>query len=435
LVRFTSGLAGVGLILLGVAFAPVGARTAFAQPAPTSPAEPEAAYVPDDDGELTVSRIAVHGFVSQGAFLSTANDYLGNSERGSAEFLEAAVNVTSGVTDRLRVGAQLFTQDVGPIGNYALVLDWAYLDYRWRDWLGLRAGRIKMPQGLHNEYVDIDAARVPILLPQSVYPITNREFQLAQTGASLYGTYGLGSGGLDYQVFAGAMFIDPQTSSLTIIGPVELDSVDTRYVAGGQVLWRTPLAGLRLGGSYLHTNLEFRFHTDQFTAAQLIMAGLVPDDFNGNFELEWRDINLTVASVEYSPGDWSLSAEYSRWIFREHTSIPDAITVRDQDSERFYGMATYRLSNWLEAGGYYSVLFVDADDRDGSGERFTESHRAYQKDLSVTARFDVNDFWLWKLEAHYMDGTAGILLDEDPLDPDNLARHWGFFLVKTTVSF
>ena len=24
----------------------------------------------------------------------------------------------------------------------------------------------------------------------------------------------------------------------------------------------------------------------------------------------------------------------------------------------------------------------------------------------MTVRFDVNEYWLWKLEAHYMDGTG-----------------------------
>ena len=31
-------------------------------------------------------------------------------------------------------------------------MDWAFLDYQWRPWLGLRAGIIKMPFGLYNEY-------------------------------------------------------------------------------------------------------------------------------------------------------------------------------------------------------------------------------------------------------------------------------------------
>ena len=55
-------------------------------------------------------------------------------------------------------------------------------DYRFKDWLGIRAGRVKIPFGLYNDSSDVDSARVPILLPQSLYPTLNRDFLLAQTG-------------------------------------------------------------------------------------------------------------------------------------------------------------------------------------------------------------------------------------------------------------
>ena len=47
-------------------------------------------------------------------------------------------------------------------GDYVLNswADWFDLDYRWKDWLGLRAGRVKLPYGLYNDTSDIDAARV-----------------------------------------------------------------------------------------------------------------------------------------------------------------------------------------------------------------------------------------------------------------------------------
>ena len=63
-----------------------------------------------------------------------------------------------------------FTHDLGPLGNYRTRFDWFYLDYRFWDWLGVGAGRTKVPFGLYNESSDVDAARVPVLLPQSVYP-------------------------------------------------------------------------------------------------------------------------------------------------------------------------------------------------------------------------------------------------------------------------
>jgi hypothetical protein len=404
--------------------------TAFSQPASS-----DVATAPTEDDSFEIPAIALHGFVSQGAFVSTDNDYLGHSERGSFEFLEAAVNISSEVTDRLRVGAQLFTRDLGPIGNYALSLDWAYLDYRLRDWLGLRAGRIKIPFGMYNEFIDVDAARVQILPPQSVYSIRNRDILLAHAGFSLYGSAPLGgAGALDYNAYAGALFVDPTSSALVVVGPVELDAVDTKYVAGGQLFWRTPLHGLRVGGSFLHSNLAFHFSVDTLTSMQLVATGMVPDDFDGAFTYGYRDINLGIGSAEYTIADWTFSAEYSRQTFRIYSTIPTVFPGTDIDSEGLYGMASRRLTDWIEAGAYYSLFFADADDRDGSGERFTESHRAYQRDLAVTARFDINDFWLWKLEGHYMDGT-GDLIDDDPADPDNLASQWGFFLVKTTLTF
>src|SRR6187399_37620 len=142
--------------------------------------------------EVGEQALEVHGFVSQGFIKTTNNNYLAKSERGSFEFVEAGVNFTKPLSDRLRVGLQLFARDLGPTGNYRPQFDWFYFDFRVADWFGIRAGRTKLPFGLYNETSDIDAARVPVLLPQSVYPQANRDFLLAQTGGEIYGYVPLG---------------------------------------------------------------------------------------------------------------------------------------------------------------------------------------------------------------------------------------------------
>jgi hypothetical protein len=361
------------------------------------------------------SGVEVHGFVSQGAFISTGNEYLAHSKRGSGEFFEAAINLSTEVADRLRVGLQLFTRDLGPIGNYNANVDWAYLDYRWREWLGLRAGRIKLPFGLYNEFSDVDSARLSVLLPQSMYPIRSRDFLLAQTGFSLYGSASAGGlGGFDYQLALGTIFLDAG-------GNPTIRETDVPYAAAAQVYWRTPLPGLRLGGSALALELY-------------IDADLGPPVGAVKYRLE--DVHLLVASLEYAAQGWLIAAEYGRW--RGDIEVTPALPgiATELDDERFYGMLAYRFTHWFEAGGYYSVHFVDADDRSGRGDpmRFAPEHRAYQRDLAVTVRFDVNEHWLFKLEGHYMVGTAD-LNSTDVLETGALARSWGLFLAKTTLSF
>jgi hypothetical protein len=95
-------------------------------------------------------------------------------------------------------------------------------------------------------------------------------------------------------------------------------------------------------------------------------------------------------------------------------------------------MATRRFSPALELGAYYAVTYGDVDDRHGHNMmKFAEPFQAWQRDATATIRFDVTDRWLWKLEAHVIDGTAQLLASHNPM-PE---RFWGLFLVKTTVTF
>ena len=201
-----------------------------------------------------VAELQVHGFISQGFLLTSANDYLARSSKGSFEFTELGLNFTLPATDRLTLGLQIFSHALGPVGDYRATLDWYSLDYHWRDWLGIRAGRVKVPFGLYNDSSDIDSARTAILLPQSIYPASNRDFLLAQTGGELYGFKDLGAaGGLDYRLYGGTIFLDVKQQPGSPFSVVDLN---VPFVAGGRMLWVPPLEGLRLGGSLQFLRLE-----------------------------------------------------------------------------------------------------------------------------------------------------------------------------------
>jgi hypothetical protein len=360
----------------------------------------------------SIASAELHGFASQGFILTLRNDYLANgTTKGSAEYSEVGINLTKSLTDTLTMGVQFFAQDLGPAGNYNPKVDWFYIDYHFQDFLGIRVGRLKIPYGLYNEIQDVDSARVPVLLPQSVYPLQTRQILFAQTGGELYGFTRLGPlGALDYRLFGGTIFLDSR--ELTPPGtPFDLD-FSVPYVVGGRVLWETPLDGLRVGGSFEQVRLD----------TTLFVPGIPPIIIKNRSRL-W------VASAEYGIQNLVLAAEYSRWPAKQRSNAPSLSGPIDRVSERAYGMVTYRVASWFQPGAYYGVYFPDIHDREGRENR--------QHDVAATVRFDVNDHWLVKLEGHYMAGTAGLLnpLRVNPPDITTAARYWGAFLAKTTAHF
>ena len=367
--------------------------------------------------------LQVHGFVSQGFIKTTRNNYLGNTERaqGSVDFTEVGLNVTKPLSDKLRVGLQLFAHDLGNLGNYAPQFDWYYIDYRFFDWLGLRAGKTKLPWGLYNEANDVDAGRVPVLLPQSIYPASNRELLFAQTGAELYGDVSLGAAGsLEYRLYGGTIFFNTADASIA------LRDFTVPYLGGGRLMWAPPIEGLQLGSSFQALRLDFDFSPTPEQTMQYQMAGQLPANFGGVVTAR-LPAKLWVASAEYQQRGLALAAEYSRTYVKYETNL--VLPETDIVNQAGYVMGSYQVAPWFTPGAYYSVLLPDIH---GS----TKGRAHYQHDVAATLRYDITANWLVKVEGHFMHGTAAL----DPVLNANkprsqLEKNWGVLLVKTTAYF
>jgi len=407
--------------------APRPAPAPAAEQAPPPPAEPAAERAPEPASEPASdpTDVRIHAFVSQGVIKTTGRNYLTtSSKRGSVEFSEVGLNFTSNLSPDLRVGVQVFAHELGPLGNYTPTFDWYYLDYRFRDWLGVRAGRTKIPFGLYNDSADVDAARVPILLPQSVYPIDHRDYLLAQNGAELYGNQRLGPvGQIEYRAYGGTLNLATPTSDQP---GITVDGYEMPYVYGGRLLWLTPLEGLTAAASYQ----ALRFDWDYHIAPELIpifqSVGLVPPGFAGTLPVQFR-VKLWVTSLEYQSGDLTVAAEYSRWIGSFDSQAP-ALLPPHVVNERYYGMVSYHVTPWFTPGAYYSVYYENVEHRD--------ARKDYQRDLALSVRFDLTRNWLLKLEGHWMNGTLAL----EPSLNDGTARqamdkNWSAFLAKTTAYF
>jgi hypothetical protein len=213
------------------------------------------------------------------------------------------------------------------------------------------------------------------------------------------------------------------------------------YVAGGRLLWETPLRGLRAGGSVQVLRLETQLLFDDSLWMPLQMAGDLPASFDGIVSAEIPAL-MWIGSIEYVGHDLQLAAEYSRWHVKVESNEPMLFPEADTTSERLYALVAYRVTTWLQPGVYYSLYFPDADDRDGSKaaaramDPNRDSRAARQHDAALSLRFDVNEHLLFKLEGHYMNGTAVLnasLNDDTP--KWQLTRSWGLFLAKTTAYF
>ena len=387
-----------------------------------------------------IEGVSIHGFLSQGYVQTTDNNFFSKTNKGTFEFNEFGINFSKDLTEKLHVGMQLFSKDYGTTGNNKIELDWAYGDYHYKDWLGVRAGKIKVPHGLYNQTRDVDMLRTFIMLPQSVYPEVLRETTLAIVGAGLYGNIDLKKfGGLSYQVAMGTQNIEASertkqafmdTPSSNDVVQTDRFDVDSKYA--GSIVWDTPLEGLKISWTTGNT----KFTTESHATADFmdwLKAGT-------KIYQKFDKFQYNVYSGEYTWNDLTLAGEYmkTKRLYAMGEGTPDLSmdNANGLSAKGWYTSASYRFTDWFVLGTYYSkTKSASAMARGPQTEDLTG--RTYQDDLCLSARFDINEYMTFKLEGHDIKGTNGMSPLDNPADADGKrwTEDWKMFAAKVTFSF
>jgi hypothetical protein len=403
-------------------------------------------------GAEEIAGLTMHGFISQGYVRTSDNElYFGHTTDGNFEFNEAALSFSTQPTEKLRIGAQLYAQDLGSLGNHRVIVDWAVGDYRLDDRFGIRGGKLKLPLGLYGTLRDADLGRPEIFQPESIYSDNLKDLVRAFNGASIYGSVPLGGAGyLDYEAFGGTISIDETAVGKRIAsGPVQAfsdaltrqglrqarsnaDPLDATmlHIYGGALEYRPPVEGLRLrvSGWQHKTTLDSRTTITGY-------LGSLPATFLLDTHFELKHEPWIVASAEYQRGGLRVSAERS-WeslsVASTTTGLPTgAVTapVNETKPGGWYVQVAQRVDERLQLSAYYSRFYSNRDIEDRSGPT---AFTGWDKDFAVSGRLDLANHFLLKAEFHRIDGGwRASAID----NPQGVTQKWNLFAAKGTVHF
>jgi hypothetical protein len=380
--------------------------------------------------------VQVHGFASQGFVYSNDNNWLTmNTSQGSAAWTDFGLNVSSEVTDKLRIGVQGYDRNLGQLGQYHPSLDWAVADYRFKSWFGLRGGKVKTALGLYNDTQDLDFLRPFALPPQSVYPTDLRDAVIAHLGGDVYGNISLKHhlGDLSYTAYAGH-----RSDSIYSGYPFYLSSFGAHITSfgglqyGADFRWNAPLKGLLLGASRINEDISGRGTALNPSNPG---AGLVP--YSEDSKADWANQFYG----EYTVGRFRIDSEYRR--YWRNQELFGGTSESFADVRGWYVSGAYRISKRLQIGSYYSRYTI-TNVVSGALAPFyppttdTGLPADHDYDKVVTGRLDLNKFWNVKIEGHFMNGYGSGPYPNGfytQVNPHGFKPNTNALVVKTGINF
>jgi hypothetical protein len=358
------------------------------------------------------NKIQIHGFVTQGFVFGSANNYLGmNTSEGSLGWTEGALNANDQVTDKLRVGAQFHLTKLGEFGSYSTPsVDWALIDYKFNQRIGVRAGKVKIRWGLFNDTQDADPGYLWSLLPEPAYAVDWRATNLSQMGAELYGKLRLGdkAGELAYSAYYGYFVYASNDGYMEGFKESGLNFTNQPWgiTPGFDLRWKTPIRGLMLSGSLMLYNAKGNLTNGAFRQPLTYWPTYYAQYDAGKFRLSWQYVKL----VQYNDISTSGMLPYSTL----------------QDTRAWFGMGEYHLTDKLQLGIYYTHYVVaSAADQSNPAN--------YCHDWVASSRYDLNRFFYLKLEGHFITGTGVGFYGID--NPNGLDPQTKLLVAKAGFSF
>lgn len=374
--------------------------------------------------------VQVNGFITQGFFLTDDNNFYGESEAGSADFHEIAVNgVWKPATD-LSFAAQVMKRTTGKIQNDTR-LDYGLVDYRFDDTHesrhGIRLGRVKTPYGFYNETRDVAFTRPSILLPQSVYFEIARDLQLSSDGFAYYSSYNLNSGWLDFDLVYGKPTAGQSVeyAYLSSDWPGEISGEDGLM---GRAMYTTGDQRWKLSATAGRFRLSFDANEAALALTPVSYQALAPQD--GQLEIE-----AYLLSAQYNTEKWSFTSEVSRQVTEWGSLQGGFASTPVVKGIAGYLQAEYRYSPSVDFVLRHSRLHFDETDKFGKNTlSMKPAHTQYSIDSMMGIGWRPTPSWLLRAEWHVMEGTGWVPEQDNP-DSNALEKHWNLLALQATYRF
>ena len=372
---------------------------------------------------LVGNEMQLHGFLTQGAVITSDNNFLGQSnKKASMDFREIGVNASMRPTSDVQVSAGVLSHKAGATDNGDVRLDYGLVDWtvssNEEGRGGIRLGRVKLAYGLYNKTRDVALTRPSILLPQSIYFERTRNVTVASDGVELYLDRYYETGSLFVTFGLGQPQIGSAASKVALVGLTPNGNFGSRMVPVFQAIFEGDGGKYRLGFTTLQLDANYSPGVgDVLQAGQL---KFVPKIF----------------SAQYNAESWSLTSEFALRPASTQNfgrNAPDS-TMHGQS---YYVQGSYRLAPKWEALLRYDVLYTDSEDRDGkayAAASHLPAFTRFSKDWTAGMRFDLTPEFMLRAEYHRVDGTGYLPVQDNP-NPSALVQRWDMFMLLASFRF
>lgn len=368
--------------------------------------------------------IKLHGFLTQGYFLTSDNRIFGTSDsEGSFDFTEAGLNASWTPNADFRLAAQVLFRRAGIGHENDFELDFGLLDYTFLSAadhrLGARIGRVKIPYGFYNDTRDVIFTRPTILLPQSIYPDRTRNLSLSADGGLVYGEYRNELGTLSLELGGGILRSADLDTELAILGFDFPGSTYSEPSYIGRLSY--DLEGGRYRIAITSARMNTRYDPMLFPPKDLTAGKFIFKPF--------------IFSAQYNTERLSFTTEYAIR-HSERTGFGDRFDI-SLTGESYYLQTQYRFDENWQAIIRYDVLYNNNDDKNGQKYQALTgrpNHTQFAKDWTFGLRYYVDSSFLIAAEYHYVNGTAWLPIQDNP-DPNSLEQRWHMFSLAASYRF
>jgi hypothetical protein len=349
------------------------------------------------------NKVDFDGSISIGYLNPSDNSYFKEDGGESVIITENVLRVTAQLKRGFAISGQALYREAGDNYDGGLKLDFLQIDYRSQLWgegqQTATFGRFKSRQGLYNETRDVPSTRPSILLPQSVYLDTARNFFLTLDGIKFRTVHPYDNGDLSFEIALGENSFDDKFSTMALGKTAEGNwssetnrYFDIRYESSDWVA----------AANFAWVGIDYRPKPGAYLPIRVGNLEIPVATVNGKF-----DSLMSTYSIQYTFHPLEITLESNRREFDSRGfspgSPPSELTMGGQ-----YIQFRWFVNEQWTALYRYDEFYSNTADQNGENLLTSGNSKRYanSKDKTIGLTWRPNAEWFVSFEYHFLKGGA-----------------------------